>query len=171
MTRKGIGILITLPLNFVTTLKKQEGKQNNDNKNNRRTQNVRRQNRYKNSKDRSRSRSSSQKRTNNQGTTKQDTKNDKDEKYPTPAELRNLHSDRKNKHKFGKFNRPSKQQKNKTTFDVVVIETIRNEETEERRQSHTVIVPDTQETDGDQQSNGEDANNFLFHGQGATRTN
>ena len=43
--------------------------------------------------------------------------------------------------------------------------------TEERRQSQTVIVPDTQETDGDQQSNGEDANNFLFHGQGATRTN
>ena len=35
----------------------------------------------------------------------------------------------------GKFNRPSKQQKNKTTFDVVVIEPIRNEETEERRQS------------------------------------
>ena len=61
--------------------------------------------------------------------------------------------------------------KNKTTFDMVVIEPIRNEETEERRQSQTVIVPDTQETDGDQQSNGEDANNFLFHGQGATRTN
>ena len=65
----------------------------------------------------------------------------------------------------------NKKQKNKKTFDVVVIEPIRNEKTEERRQSQTVIVPDTQETDGDQQSNGEDANNFLFHGQGATRTN
>ena len=65
----------------------------------------------------------------------------------------------------------NKKQKNKKTFDVVVIEPIRNEKTEERRQSQTVIVPYTQETDGDQQSNGEDANNFLFHGQGATRTN
>ena len=65
----------------------------------------------------------------------------------------------------------NKKQKNKKTFDVVVIEPIRNEKTEERRQSQTVIVPDTQETDGDQQPNGEDANNFLFHGQGATRTN
>ena len=92
---------------------KQEGKQNNDNSNNRRTQYGRRQNIYKNSKDRSRSRSSSQKRTYNQGATKQDVKNDKDEEYPTPAESRNLHSDRKNKHKFGKFNRPSKQQKTK----------------------------------------------------------
>ena len=54
---------------------------------------------------------------------------------------------------------------------MVVIEPIRNEKTEERRQNQTVIVPDTQETDGDQQSNGEDVNNFLFHGQGATRTN
>ena len=61
--------------------------------------------------------------------------------------------------------------KNKTTFDVVVIEPIRNEETEERRQSQTIIVPDTQETDGEQQSNGEDANNLLFHEQGATRIN
>ena len=134
-------------------------------------ENGRRQNRYKNSKDRSRSRSSTQKRTNNHGITKQDFKNDKDKEYPTPAESRNIYSDRKNKHKFGKFNRPSKRQKNKTTFDVVVIEPIRNEETEERRQSQTVIVPDTQEIDGDQQSNGEDANNFLFHGQGVTRTN
>ena len=149
---------------------KREGKQNNNDNNNRRPQNGRRQNRY-NSKDRSRSKSSTQKRTNNHGTTKQDTKNDKDKEYPTPAESRNLHSYRKNKHKFGKFNRPSKQQKNKTTFDAVVIEPIRNEETEERRQSQTVIVPDTQEIDGDQQSNGKDANNFLFHGQGATRTN
>ena len=150
---------------------KQERKQNNDDNNNRRTQNGRRQNRYKYSKGRSRSRSSTQKRTNSHGTTKPNTKNDKDKEYPTPAESRNLHSYRKNKHKFGKLNRPSKQQKNKTTFDVVLIEPIRNEETEERRQSQTVIVPDTQETDGDQQSNGEDSNNFLFHGQGATRTN
>ena len=51
------------------------------------------------------------------------------------------------------------------------VEPMRNEETEERRQSQTVIVPDTQETDGDQQSNSEDANNFLFHRQGTTRTN
>ena len=51
---------------------------------------------------------------------------------------------------------------------LVAIEPVRNEETEE---SQTVIVPDTQETDGDQQSDGEHANNFLFHGQGATRTN
>ena len=72
---------------------------------------------------------------------------------------------------FGKFNRPSKQQKNKTTFDVVVIESIRNEETEERQQCQTVIIPDMQETDGDQQPNGEDANNFLFHRQRAIRTN
>ena len=51
---------------------------------------------------------------------------------------------------------------------LVAIEPVRNEETEE---SQTVIVSDTQETDGDQQSDGEHANNFLFHGQGATRTN
>ena len=76
---------------------------------------------------------------------------------------------KKNKHKFGKFNAPSKQQKN--FADVVVIEPIRNEKTKERRQSQTVIVPDTQEADGDQQLNGKDGNNFLFHGQGATRTN
>ena len=44
---------------------------------------------------------------------------------------------------------------------MVVIKPIRNEETEERRQSQTVIVLDTQETDGDQQSNGKDANNFF----------
>ena len=148
---------------------KQESKQNNNS--NRRTQNGQSRKRYKNSKDRSRSRSSTQKGTNNQGAAKQDAKNDKDEEFPTPAESRNHHSDKKKKHKFGKFNRPSKQQKNKTTFDVVVIEPIRNEKTEERRQSQTVIVPDTQETNGDQQPNGEDANNFLFHGQGATRTN
>ena len=54
---------------------------------------------------------------------------------------------------------------------MVVIEPTRNEETEERRQSRTVILPDTQKTDGDLQSNGENTNNFLFHGQGATRTN
>ena len=65
---------------------KQESKQNNDNSNNRRTQNGRRQNIYKNSKDRSRSRSFSQKRRNIQEAAKQDTKNDKDEEYPTPAE-------------------------------------------------------------------------------------
>ena len=145
---------------------KQESKQTN---NNRRTQNGERWKRYKNSKDRSRSRSSTQKGTNNQGATKQDVKNDKDEEYHTPAEWRNQHSDTKKKHKFGKFNRLSKQ-KNKTTFDVVVIEPIKNEKTEERQQSQTVIIPDTQETDGDQQSNEEDAN-FWFHGQGATRTN
>ena len=114
----------------------------------------------------SRSRSSTQKGTNNQGPTKQDVKNGKNEEYHTPAE----HSDTKKKHTFGKFNRPSKQQKNKTTFDVVVIEPIKNEKTEERRQSQTVIIPDTQETDGDQQLNDEDAN-VWFHGQGATRTN
>ena len=65
----------------------------------------------KNSKDRSRSRSSTQKGTNNQGTANQDAKNDKDGEYPTPAESRNQHSDKKNNHKFGKFSRPSKQQK------------------------------------------------------------
>ena len=54
---------------------------------------------------------------------------------------------------------------------MVVIKTIRNEEAEERRKIQTVTVPDKQETGGDQQSNGEDANNFLFHGQGTTRTN
>ena len=148
---------------------KQESKQNNSS--NRRTQNGQSRKRYKNSKDRSRSRSSTQKGTNNQGAAKQDVKNDKDKEYPTPAESRNHYSDKKKKHKFGKFNRPSKQQKNKTTFDVVVIKPIRNEKTEEGRQSQTVIVPDTQETDGDQQSNGKDANNFLFHGHSATHTN
>ena len=148
---------------------KQESKQNNNS--NRRTQNGQSRKRYKNSKDRSRSRSSTQKGTNNQGAAKQDAKNDKDEEYPTPVESRNYHSDKKRKHRFGKFNRPSKQQKNKTTFDVVVIEPIRIEKTEERRQSQTVIVPDAQETEENQQSNGEDANNFLLHGQGATRTN
>ena len=125
---------------------------------------------YKNIKDRSRSRSSSQKGTNNQGATEQDAKNDKDEEYPTPAESRNQHSNKKNKHKFEKFNRPSKQQKNKITFDVVEAEPIRNEDTEERRESQTVMVPDTQETDGDQQSTGENANNFLCRGQGAKCT-
>ena len=34
---------------------------------------------------------------------------------------------------------------------MTVIESIRDEKTEERRQSQTVIVPDTQETYGDQQ--------------------
>ena len=53
---------------------------------------------------------------------------------------------------------------------MVVVEPTRNEDTEERRQSQTVIVPDTQETDRDQQSNGEDAKKFLFHGQRAIRT-
>ena len=149
--------------------RKQESKQNNNS--NRRTQNGQSRKRYKNSKDRSRSRSFTEKGTNNPGAAKQDEKNSKDEEYPTPVESRNHHSDKKKKHKFGKFNRLSKQQRNKTTFDVVVIKPIRNEKTEEGRQSQTVIVPDTQETDGDQQSNGEDANNFLFHGQGATRTN
>ena len=135
---------------------KQESKQNNNI--NRRTQNGQSRKRYKNSKDRSRSRSSTQKGTNNQGAAKQDAKNDKDEEYLTPAESRNHHSDKKKKHKFGKFNRLSKQERNETTFDVVVIKPIRNEKTEEGRQSQTVIVPDTQETDGDQQSNAEDAN-------------
>ena len=54
---------------------------------------------------------------------------------------------------------------------MVVIEPSKNEKTEKRRQRQTVIVPDTQETDGDEQSNDEDANNFLFDGQGTTRTN
>ena len=53
---------------------------------------------------------------------------------------------------------------------MVVVEAIRNEDTEERRQSRTVIVSYIQETDRDHQSNGEDAKKFLFHGQGATRT-
>ena len=82
-----------------------------------------------------------------------------------------LHSNKKNKHKFGKFNGPSKQQKNKIRFDVVVFQPIRNEDKEERRKSQTVTVPDAQETDGDKQSNGKDINNFLFHGPSATRTN
>ena len=59
---------------------------------------------------------------------------------------------------------------NKTTFDLVVIKPIRNGKTEERRKSQTVIVPDTEKIDADQQSNGKDANIFLFCGQGATRT-
>ena len=54
---------------------------------------------------------------------------------------------------------------------MVIIESIRDEKTEEKRQCQTVIVADTQETDEDQQSNGEDVNNFLFHREGATRTN
>ena len=54
---------------------------------------------------------------------------------------------------------------------MVVIEPSRKEKIEERQQSQTVIVSVTQETDGDQQSNGEDANNNLFYGQGTTRTN
>ena len=52
---------------------------------------------------------------------------------------------------------------------MVVIEPIRNEKTEERPQSQTVIVPDKQDTDRNQQSNNEDANKFLFHGQSATK--
>ena len=66
---------------------------------------------------------------------------------------------------------PFKTKKNKTTFDLVVIKPIRNGKTEERRKSQTVIVPDTEKIDADQQSNGKDANIFLFCGQGATRTN
>ena len=72
--------------NYEERKPKQESKQNNDKNSNRRTQNSRRQNINKNSKDRSRSRSSSQKKPNNQGAAKQDTINDKDEEYPTPAE-------------------------------------------------------------------------------------
>ena len=37
--------------------------------------------------------------------------------------------------------------KKKSEFDAIVIEPIRNEETEERRQSQTVIVTDNQEAD------------------------
>ena len=48
---------------------------------------------------------------------------------------------------------------------MVEIEPIRNEEREKRPQGQTVTVRDTQNTNGDQQSNGEDANN-LVHGQG-----
>ena len=54
---------------------------------------------------------------------------------------------------------------------MVVIEPIRNEKTEERQQSQTVIAPDTQEADRNQRSNGKDENNVLFHGHGTTRTN
>ena len=54
---------------------------------------------------------------------------------------------------------------------MVVTEPIKNQKTEQWRQSQNVIVPDTQETDGDQKSNGEDANDFLFLEQGATHTN
>ena len=57
-------------------------------------------------------------------------KKNKDKEYPTSAESRIQHSDEKNKHKFEQFSCPSKQQKNKTTFDMVVIEPVRNEETE-----------------------------------------
>ena len=48
---------------------------------------------------------------------------------------------------------------------MVEIEPIRNEEREKRPQGQTVTVRDTQNTNGDQQSNGEDANN-LVHRQG-----
>ena len=44
---------------------------------------------------------------------------------------------------------------------MVVIEPIRNKKREERQQSQTVTELDTQETDGDQQSNGKDTNNFF----------
>ena len=138
---------------------------------NRKTQNGESRKIYKNSKYQSRSRSFTQKGTNNQGPAKQDAKNDKDKEYPTPAKSRNHHNNKKKKHKFGKVSFPSKQQKNKTTFDVVVTEPIKNQKTEEWRQSQNVIVPDTQETDEDQKSNGEDANYFLFLEQGATQTN
>ena len=54
---------------------------------------------------------------------------------------------------------------------MIVIEPIGKEKTEKGQQSQTVIVPNTPETHGDQQPNGEDANNFLFHGQDGTRSN
>ena len=41
----------------------------------------------------------------------------------------------------------NKKKKKKSEFDAIVIEPIRNEETEERRQSQTVIVTDNQEAD------------------------
>ena len=116
----------------MTTLRKdnlyKKVKRNNNN-NNRRTQNGQRQNKYKNSKDRSRSWSTSQKGTNNKGTAKQDAKNDKDKEYFTPAESRNQDSNKKNMHYFGKFNNFLNWQQQKKTFDVIVIEPIRNEET------------------------------------------
>ena len=59
----------------------------------------------------------------------------------------------------------------KTNFNVVVTDPIRNEKTKEWQQSQTVIVPDTQKADGDQQSNGKETNNFLFYRQDAIRTN
>ena len=43
------------------------------------------------------------------------------------------------------------------------MEPIKNKGTEERWQVQTVIVPDTQEADGDQQKNGKETNKFLFH--------
>ena len=135
---------------------------------NRKTQNGESRKIYKNSKYQSRSRSFTQKGTNNQGPAKQDAKNDKDKEYPTPAKSRNHHSNKKN---LGKSIFLQNNKKNKTTFDVVVTEPIKNQKTEEWRQSQNVIVPDTQETDEDQKSNGEDANDFLFLEQGATHTN
>ena len=54
---------------------------------------------------------------------------------------------------------------------MVVIKPIRNEETEERRQSQTVIVLDTQETDGVNNQMAKTQIIFLFHRQGATSSN
>ena len=58
--------------------------------------------------------------------------------------------------KFGKFNRPSKQQKKSQGFEVVEIQPISREETDLRQQSTTIIVPNTQEVDGNDQSNQEE---------------
>ena len=53
----------------------------------------------------------------------------------------------------------------------VETESIGKEETGEGLQGQTIIVPDAQETDGDQQPNSEYANNFLFHRQATTQPN
>ena len=52
---------------------------------------------------------------------------------------------------------------NQKNLQYIKIEPIRNNETEERRQCQTVIVPDTKGADGDQQEHGKEASNVLFH--------
>ena len=49
------------------------------------------------------------------------------------------------------------------------IQPISREETDLRQQSTTIIAPNIQEVEGNDQSNHEEVN-FLFHGQGASCT-
>ena len=138
---------------------------------NRKTQNGQSRKIYKNSKYQSRSRSVTQKGTNNQGPAKQDPKMIRTKNTPPQLNQEITTATRKRSINLGKSIFLQNNKKTKQLLMWLLLNQSRTKKTEQWRQSQNVIVPDTQETDGDQKSNGEDANDFLFLEQGATHTN